>query len=182
MRAPMKTTAPETSLGDGSAVVPRRAWGLTIAHHPNPELVGKHIVVFDGATIALGRGERCFGVDVFDDDRVSRDHAEVGVDEAGVAWVSDRKSRNGTLVNGRKIARADLADGDVIGVGRLLFVAHRAPVTYPSASAPPTASCASRSTRSASTRRRCCSAVRRAAARRRSPRSCTARAAAVARS
>ncbi|HUJ61723.1 MAG TPA: GGDEF domain-containing protein [Kofleriaceae bacterium] len=53
-----------------------------------------------------------------DDDGMSRSHARIHY-EAGAAWVEDLASRNGTFVNGERIAAAvKLEDGDKIQVGR----------------------------------------------------------------
>jgi diguanylate cyclase (GGDEF)-like protein len=51
------------------------------------------------------------------DDGVSRDHAQLRLD-ADQLWVEDRGSRNGTFVNGARIAEATaLRDGDKLQVG-----------------------------------------------------------------
>jgi diguanylate cyclase (GGDEF)-like protein len=50
------------------------------------------------------------------DDGVSRRHARI-LNEGGVVSVEDLKSVNGTLVNGRRIDRKSLQDGDKIQVG-----------------------------------------------------------------
>jgi len=49
---------------------------------------------------------------------ISRQHAAVGWDEQGF-YLQDLGSTNGTRVNGRREARARLADGDEIQLGRL---------------------------------------------------------------
>jgi pSer/pThr/pTyr-binding forkhead associated (FHA) protein len=68
-----------------------------------------------GAT-HIGRG---FGADLrLDDPAVSRRHAIIVSDDRGAVVLDDR-SANGTLVNGRGVARAELADGDVIVIGRV---------------------------------------------------------------
>jgi DNA-binding NtrC family response regulator len=58
------------------------------------------------------------------DSEVSRRHAAVEVDPAtGSCAITDLGSRNGTFVNGARLAeRRVLADGDVLRVGRALFV------------------------------------------------------------
>ena len=48
---------------------------------------------------------------------ISGEHAFV-VPEAGVFYLEDNQSTNGTLVNGRAITRHLLQDGDMIGLGR----------------------------------------------------------------
>ena len=87
---------------------------------------GRYLVAEDGAErrlLRLGAGAthigRGFGADLrLDDPAVSRRHAIVVCDDAGAAILDDR-SANGTFVNGVCVARAALADGDVIIVGRV---------------------------------------------------------------
>lgn len=53
---------------------------------------------------------------------ISRSHALVGLREAGRYWLSDLGSRNGTWVNGERIADAvRLRDGDRVGIARVVF-------------------------------------------------------------
>ena len=52
-----------------------------------------------------------------EDPTISKRHARVIVDDGGVV-VEDLKSTNGTLVNGKKITRYALRDGDIIEIGR----------------------------------------------------------------
>ena len=58
---------------------------------------------------------------VINDLQVSRHHAEVRRDLSGRVWVVDGDSHNGTFVNGRRIVREALREGDVVGVGRHSF-------------------------------------------------------------
>jgi two-component system, cell cycle response regulator len=51
-----------------------------------------------------------------EDDGVSRRHAKI-VQHDGEVWVEDMKSANGTLVNGQRIERGMLQDGDKIQMG-----------------------------------------------------------------
>jgi DNA-binding NtrC family response regulator len=52
---------------------------------------------------------------------VSRTHARLV--RAHQSWVlADAQSRNGTFVNGERVTRAELEDGDVFEIGRTLFV------------------------------------------------------------
>jgi pSer/pThr/pTyr-binding forkhead associated (FHA) protein len=55
-----------------------------------------------------------------DDKSVSRRHAIVVSRPSGVRVLDDR-SANGTLVNGRRVQQADLRDGDVIVLGRVVL-------------------------------------------------------------
>jgi len=70
-----------------------------------------HVV---GEPLVLGRQK---GVQVLVDDiNASREHAKVFLQD-GEPYVVDLNSRNGTKVNGEKITRRRLADGDVILIG-----------------------------------------------------------------
>ena len=55
---------------------------------------------------------------------MSRKHVDV-VLESGVATAEDLGSTNGTLVNGRRITRQPLDDGDVIRIGHSVLVYRR---------------------------------------------------------
>ena len=75
---------------------------------------GERVIPLDRGVLVIGRG-----VDAdltLPDPGVSRRHAEIRYD-AGIATVVDLSSTNGTTVNGRKVATAQLQDGDHIGVG-----------------------------------------------------------------
>ncbi len=70
--------------------------------------------VIDGARLVIGRSQEC---DLpVDDVNVSRRHCEIIRGSDGWAVV-DLGSTNGTEVNGRRIGRAPLEDGDRITVG-----------------------------------------------------------------
>ena len=57
-----------------------------------------------------------------EDARVSARHAQlVWDDDVGAWFIEDNASRNGTLVNGVRVARQVLSDGDVIEVGEARF-------------------------------------------------------------
>jgi pSer/pThr/pTyr-binding forkhead associated (FHA) protein len=55
-----------------------------------------------------------------DDNSVSRRHAILVPRPSGTRILDDR-SANGTLVNGRRVQQADLRDGDVIVLGRVVL-------------------------------------------------------------
>jgi pSer/pThr/pTyr-binding forkhead associated (FHA) protein len=64
--------------------------------------------------VVLGRSREC---DIrIPDANVSRRHAEVRQEDA-TYWVVDLGSTNGTEVNGRRVERGKLADGDRITIG-----------------------------------------------------------------
>lgn len=66
-------------------------------------------------TVLVGRGEGC--TLVLDDLRASREHASFHWDGVNLEVV-DNGSSNGTLVNGVKIRRGALSDGDVVCIGQ----------------------------------------------------------------
>ncbi len=77
----------------------------------------------DKSSASIGRNPTC---DIpIDNLAVSRHHADIVLTPGGHEIV-DRKSSNGTHVNGRRVNRAVLKDGDTIQVGKhtLLFVDH----------------------------------------------------------
>ena len=64
----------------------------------------------------IGRGR---GADaILADATISRAHAAIGFDSSGF-FVQDLGSTNGTLVNGERNKRAQLASGDEIQIGKL---------------------------------------------------------------
>ena len=74
----------------------------------------------DKRRVVVGRSKDC---DIqLADPNVSRRHAELR-QEGGAYWMIDLDSTNGTLVNGRRAARAKLESGDTITIGstELLF-------------------------------------------------------------
>ena len=76
--------------------------------------------VGDSEKMRIGAFRR--GRDILmDDEKISRTHAMIFVDEQGPSIV-DLISTNGTLVNGQRISDADLADGDVINIGKTRFI------------------------------------------------------------
>ena len=100
---------------------------------PPPEAVREQVTLtLEGRVIpittsrvVLGRSREC---DVrLDDVNASRRHCEV-VQDAPTSWsVVDLGSTNGTELNGRRIDRAQLADGDRITVGSTDIVFGRTP-------------------------------------------------------
>lgn len=74
---------------------------------------GRLVELNDGST-RLGRS---FEVEArFEDDSVSRSHAEISVDR-GHYFITDLGSANGTFVNGQRVQSAALRDGCVIQLG-----------------------------------------------------------------
>jgi pSer/pThr/pTyr-binding forkhead associated (FHA) protein len=79
----------------------------------------------DGLTFRLTKGSvktvgRAVRADfVVDAALVSRVHCRLSAGPDGRLEVQDLESTNGTFVNGKKIDRAELRDGDELGVGRV---------------------------------------------------------------
>jgi FHA domain len=77
---------------------------------------GSLLIPIDTDVMRVGRS---LAADVhLDDASVSRRHAVIVMNVSG-ARVLDDRSTNGTFLNGRRVAHADLSDGDVISLGRL---------------------------------------------------------------
>jgi hypothetical protein len=76
------------------------------------------LIPLDRPITHVGRG---LAADVrIEDAHVSRRHAIIAHRGDGARVLDDRSS-NGTFVNGRTITVADLADGDVLRIGRVVF-------------------------------------------------------------
>jgi pSer/pThr/pTyr-binding forkhead associated (FHA) protein len=94
---------------------------MSLARRPRPDgpaLVAPRVAA--GACLRLGRDRTCHVR--FVEHSVSRDHAELRRTTSG--WVVvDRASTNGTYVNGVRVQRAIVGDGDEIrlGAAKLIF-------------------------------------------------------------
>ena len=73
-----------------------------------------------GAERTVGRANRSDFV--LDAALVSRVHCRLTTDASGDLSVEDLDSTNGTWVNGRKVRRAPLVEGDTLKIGRVEFV------------------------------------------------------------
>jgi hypothetical protein len=105
-----------------------RRHAVPLSDTPDP---GRYLELDDGAsgervllpladgTTHLGRG---FAADVrLEDQSVSRRHAILHLRAGGAARLLDDRSANGTFVNGRRVTEAELADGDVLVLGRVVL-------------------------------------------------------------
>lgn len=98
--------------------------GTTLLRKPSALSIG-------GAARVLGRSADQLHPLLGEDNRMSREHAEVWLDPArGETLIRDKGSRNGTFVNGLPITQTALRDGDVVRLGNTLFL-------FRTASAPP---------------------------------------------
>ena len=76
----------------------------------------------DRRRLVIGRSKEC---DIqLDDPNVSRRHAEVR-QEGTAYWIVDLESTNGIEVNGRRLKRAKLEDGDTVTLGSTEMTFHR---------------------------------------------------------
>jgi hypothetical protein len=115
---------------------PLRGRVATDTGKQGPSIVGRagnrpgvtHVLVVDGPgtrhELSTGRNVIGRGTEAdirLPDTGVSRKHVDVILD-GGTATVEDLGSTNGTLVNGRRVSRQALADGDVIRIGHSVLV------------------------------------------------------------
>lgn len=84
---------------------------------------GETIVIRDGLTIGRG-ADADFQVQ---DDGVSRVHVKLVMQPDGAFGIVDLGSRNGTLINGQRMASALLQDGDTVLIGAGTLFKHCAP-------------------------------------------------------
>jgi DNA-binding NtrC family response regulator len=92
--------------------------GLVLAYSPSPETREVAYPTPPGATI-FGRDESC-DVCLSDDGAVSGRHAAV-VWEKGRLTLTDLGSYNGIFVRGQRVEQAELAEHDIVRLGRTLF-------------------------------------------------------------
>jgi pSer/pThr/pTyr-binding forkhead associated (FHA) protein len=96
-------------------------WTLKAIDPPDAAFVFR---LLPGALKTMGRAN---GVDfVVDAPLVSRVHCRFTLGDSGALTVEDLGSTNGTLVNGEKVTKASLNDGDRLKVGRVEFAVSRA--------------------------------------------------------
>jgi hypothetical protein len=115
---------------------PLRGRVATDTGKQGPSIVGRagsrsgvtHVLVVDGPgtrhELTTGRNVIGRGTEAdirLPDTGVSRKHVDVVLD-GGTATVEDLGSTNGTLVNGRRVSRQALVDGDVIRIGHSVLV------------------------------------------------------------
>lgn len=86
----------------------------------DPADAGLTFRLLPGALKTMGRAPRAdFVVDAA---LVSRVHCRFTLSEANELELEDLGSTNGTFLNGRKVVKALLSDGDKLTVGRVEFV------------------------------------------------------------
>ena len=117
-----------TTLASAPRVAARdtAAWALRVVFSPDPAL-REGLVPLAASGVRIGRrpegalAGRC----AISDPRLSRQHAAVQVLDDETLVVRDLDSRNGTSVDGRRVARAEIGAGAVIRVGDTLLVPER---------------------------------------------------------
>ena len=138
-RPPAARDVPPPSLTGHPALPPLpplRGRVATDTGRQGPSVIGRagskpgvtHVLVVDGPgtrhELTTGRNVIGRGTEAdirLPDTGVSRKHVDVVLD-GGTAMCEDLGSTNGTLVNGRKISRQPLSDGDVIRIGHSVLV------------------------------------------------------------
>ncbi len=99
----------------GDTISERRA--VLVKDHGTPS---EKRIPLVGEAISLGRS-RATDIQILNDARVSRHHCTI-LREGEAFFIEDNGSSNGTLVNGERVQRARLEDGDTIGVGDTEFL------------------------------------------------------------
>lgn len=102
-------------------------------------LAGQKIAVREGRVVTIGRASDRADFAVAHDNFMSGIHFAVECRPEG-SRLKDRKSSNGTFLNGKRVTESGLADGDEIRSGRTVFVVRVAAEEAqpaPKASAPP---------------------------------------------
>lgn len=94
-----------------------RMWTLRAIDPADASLVFR---ILPGTLKTIGRAPRSDFV--VDSALVSRVHCRLELSAADELELEDLGSTNGTLVNGKKITKAKLSDGDVVTIGRVQFV------------------------------------------------------------
>jgi len=92
----------------------------------NGPLAGKQLTIVSGQSAAIGRAEGRAQFAIPHDNHMSGVHFAVECGPSGCRVV-DKKSTNGTLLNGAKIQEAMLATGDEIKSGQTIFVVRIVP-------------------------------------------------------
>jgi ABC transport system ATP-binding/permease protein len=90
----------------------------------DPEDAGLTFRLLPGTLKTMGRAPRAdFVVDAA---LVSRVHCRFTLNQINELQLEDLGSTNGTFVNGKKVTKAVLSDGDKLTVGRVQFVVNSA--------------------------------------------------------
>ena len=86
----------------------------------HPQQQGKEIHVYCGNKFTFGRKDEDNSPDIiFKDKRISREHASVFVNDKNV-FIEDLNSTGGTYVNGKKISKQPLKNGDLLTLAKII--------------------------------------------------------------
>ena len=83
-------------------------------------LLGEKIRVPVGQSVKVGRSSQC-DIPIAYDHYMSRTHFSLGW-EGSTCWIYDLNSHHGTFLNGKKVQKAPLGDGDAIRAGLTMLV------------------------------------------------------------
>ena len=93
-------------------------------HSVEPQDAGLTFRLLPGTLKTVGRAARAdFVVDAA---LVSRVHCRLILKDTNELEIEDLGSTNGTFVNGRKVTKMSLNDGDTLTIGRVQFVVNAA--------------------------------------------------------
>lgn len=93
---------------------------MWILQSVEPEDAGLTFRLLPNTLKTMGRAPRAdFVVDAA---LVSRVHCRLTLNDKGLLEIEDLGSTNGTFVNGKKVGKTTLSDGDKLTVGRVEFV------------------------------------------------------------
>jgi len=112
------------TLGTGAAAAPATEWSAELIRIDGERPV-THIL---SRRTRIGRAAGCELQ--IDSGSVSRHHALVVVSPRETV-IEDLNSTNGVLVNGRKVSRQPLSDGDAVTIGEVQFRYLARPITHP---------------------------------------------------
>ncbi|XYH94718.1 sigma 54-interacting transcriptional regulator [Sorangium sp. So ce1128] len=105
------------------------SWSLAVVHHDEAAFIGTRKPLPVGTALSIGRGGAFFEEGCLKSSRISRRHATLKA-HADEVQLTDEGSHNGTFVNGRKCTSASLVEGDLVGIGPILLLIHRAPLDF----------------------------------------------------
>ena len=100
---------------------------LLVAHCPDPDAIGR-LLPIPPRGVRLGRAPTGRQAVALPDPAMSRDHVDVWIVETGLVACTDRGSKNGTHVDGQRVATCYLEPGAVIRCANtLLLLVDQAP-------------------------------------------------------
>jgi pSer/pThr/pTyr-binding forkhead associated (FHA) protein len=107
----------------GKQPAPQNQKGASITENPKDialqvqwgPVAGKRFRVAVGQSVRVGRSVLC-DIPFLHDAYISRTHFSLDWED-NACWIHDLSSRHGTFLNGKKVDKAALSDGDTIRVG-----------------------------------------------------------------